>query len=327
MFRVSRKQVIWVCANLGTMLDAGLPVTRALAVLFRRAGRGRLHRALRNTHADIERGQTLAEGFAAQGCFPGLMLQLVAVGEDSGTLDRTLAELTRFYEFQRRLWRKFTARLILPALQYVAAVAIVAIVSHVLSILLDTDSHARLVLLCGYGAPVAALALYRLVVRPLGGTPICHEIILGVPILGKAMRDLALARFSLVMHLMSEAGVPVKEALRRSLEATGNGAFSARSRKAAGIIEQGATVREALESTRLFPRQYLEIVEIAEESGSLSERLNWLAEHHADRAEFSLGALVTALGWFIYAAVAAMIIFFIFRIALGYIQTLESFGL
>ena len=126
------------------------------------------------------------------------------------------------------------------------------------------------------------------------------------------MRSLALARFSLIMYLMYEAGVLIGEALGKSLEGTNNGAFAARARRATATIEHG-TLTEALEGTGLFPLEYLQIIAVAEESGKLSERLEWLASHYADKSEAALRALVTVIARLIYLAVACVIVYFIFK--------------
>ncbi len=92
----------------------------------------------------------------------------------------------------------------------------------------------------------------------------------------------------------------------------------------AAAVEGGANLTEALERTHLFPREYVEVVRIAEESGKMSERFGWLAAHHADRAEAALRVFGTALAWLVWAVVAAFIISFIFKIFTQYVGTLNN---
>ncbi|MHC4788440.1 MAG: type II secretion system F family protein, partial [Planctomycetota bacterium] len=253
--------------------------------------------------------------------FPPFFLHLIDAGEQSGSLDRTLDELGRFYEFQRRLKLTFISQAVMPALQYVAAVAIVALATHIISILGEAPSGGGRVLLFGYGIPVVLVLAYYALLRPIGATRVVHELLLAVPVLGGVFRSLALARFSLVMYLMWEAGVPVREALQRSLEGTGNAAFAARAPRAVKAVEEG-TVTEALKDTGLFPVEYLNIVAIGEESGKLSERLQWLASHHAEQAERALRALVVLAARLIYVLVACIIIYFIVTFFMRYATAL-----
>jgi len=324
MFRVSRKRMIWLSRGMATMLDAGLPVSRMLTVLSGQAPPGRLRRALVRARERVEGGATLTQALEEEGCFPPLFLNLVAAGEASGTLERTVGEVARFFELQQRLWRSFLARIALPALQYVAAVAIVAVVMYVLAGLGMPLGDPKALLLMGYGIPLGLVAAYVFFLKPLGGSRAVHEVLLVVPILGGVSRSLALARFSLVMRLLMEAGSPIDRTLEQAFEATGNEAFVARGRRAVESVKEGETLTESLGRAAVFPRVYLDIVEVAEESGKLSERFDWLADEHSRRAEFALAALARAAAVMVWIAVACVIISFIIRIFLLYIGALES---
>jgi len=322
MFGISRKQLIWFCHGAATMLDAGLPVIRVLEVLSGQA-RGSLAARISRMKASVEAGTDLTEAARRQGIFPQLFLELVSVGEESGTLEQAFAELARYYEFQQRLRRSFVGRTALPALQYVAAVAIISFALHIINSLNDQPGELGRHLALGYGIPLALILGYFFLLKPLGATRAVHEVVLRLPVVGNVARSLALARFSLVMQLLLESAVPVTRGIERAAAATGNGAFAARGKRMAAAVEGGTTLTEALQRTGLFPREYVEVVRIAEESGKMSERFGWLAAHHADRAEHAMQALGTALAWLVWVVVAAFIISFIFRIFSQYVGALN----
>ncbi len=321
---VSRKRMIWLCQSMGTMLDAGLPLSRVLTVLSNQKGAGAMRGVLESVRVKVEAGATLAEALGRSARFPSLFLQLVEAGEESGTLERTLKELVRYFELVRRLWRNFLASIAWPAIQYVLAIAVIAFAFWVLAMINEEDSAALSILLLGYGIPVALVVAYKLIVNVLGGSRASHEVILRIPVLGKVMEAVALARFSLVMYLLSEAAVPIKIALRRSLEATGNGAFAAQADRAVETIEGSGNLTSALAATGRFPVEYLQIIEVAEDSGKMSERMNWLADHWVVSAERRIGALVTAVTVLIWLIVAGVIISFIFRFAMMYIGNINQ---
>jgi type II secretory pathway component PulF len=321
---LSRKELIWMSHTLETMLSAGVPITRVLDVMARQAKTPRGRRGLAAAGARLAQGATLAEALREQGSFPPFFISLVDAGEQSGSLERTAGELAHYYEFRQRIWSKFLGQIALPVLQYVAAVAVVSFAHYVVAMLADEPSHLGLWLGIGYGAPLALVGGYWLLSGLLGGRKLIHELILCLPVVGPAARDMALAQFSLVLFLLYEAAFPIVDALRRALNSTGNAAFAARGDRAALSIEGSGSLTDALRATGLFPEDYLQVTAVAEESGKVSERLNWLAAHHAERAERSMAALVTALAWTIYAAVAAVIITFIFRMFMRYIASLNA---
>ena len=334
MSSLSRKHLIWFCHGAATMLDAGLPVTRVLEVLSTQAQRGNLGTKIARMKNAVAAGNNFTEAAELQHAFPPLFLQLVSVGEESGTLERTLAELGRYYEFQQRLWRSFIGQVALPAMQYVAAVAIIAFATYILNSIgnepgglnmrIGVPGGSATILAAGYGVPVLVILAYLTLLKPLGATRGVHEVLLQLPVIGNVTRSLALARFSLVMQLLLESATPVPRGLIRAAESTNNGAFAARGKKMAAAVEGGSTLTEALEGTGLFPREYIEVIRIAEESGKASERFGWLAVHHAERSERALKILGTALAWLVWVIVAAFIASFIFAFFVRYIGMLNN---
>lgn len=318
VFGISRKNLIWLSGTMRTMIDAGLPITRALEVLSGQAP-GSMGTALRRVRTRVDEGASLAEAFEAEGHFPELFLQLVDAGEASGTLERALGELARFYEFQQRQWRRFLSRIAWPVLQYCAAVLVISGTIYILN-MIEGDPHGLLAgVLIGYGIPAGLIFLYRVVLRRVGATRPFHEIILMIPLLGQVTRRLALTRFSFVMYLMYEAGIPITEALQRALSATNNGAFAARAPAAVAAIERAGTLTDALRATGVFPREYVDIIAVAEESGKVSERLEWLSGHYAEKAESSMSTLASAIAILVWVAVATVIVYFIFKFYMRHI--------
>jgi type IV pilus assembly protein PilC len=293
-------------------------MSRTLEVLARQAP-GRLGSRLSRVRGRVDEGASLAEALAAERCFPALFVQLVDAGERSGTLERALAELTRFYEFQRDQWRRFLSRIAWPAIQYCLAVLVISGTVHILN-MIEGEAHGfGTGVLIGYGIPAALIIIYRTVVKRLGGTRICHELILATPLVGQVMRRLALMRFSFVLYLLYEAGLPITEALERALAATNNGAFAARAARAVEAIKRSGTLTDALLATGLFPREYTDIMAVAEESGKVSERLGWLSTHYAEKAESAMSTLAAAIAVVVWVTVAGVIVFFIFKFYMRHI--------
>jgi MSHA biogenesis protein MshG len=84
--------------SLAVSLDAGLPMIQALALLGRSSGNAFLAERLLGLRDAVERGDSLSRASAAAGIFPPLVLQMVAVGEETGELTRLLHEVAGFYQ-------------------------------------------------------------------------------------------------------------------------------------------------------------------------------------------------------------------------------------
>lgn len=87
-----------VTRSLSIALAAGLPMTQALTLLARSAGNEYLAERLLRVRDAVERGESLSRASATVGVFPALVLQMIAVGEETGELDRLLDEVAGFYQ-------------------------------------------------------------------------------------------------------------------------------------------------------------------------------------------------------------------------------------
>lgn len=322
----SNKNLSHVFDNISTMLEAGVPIERVLRVSADQAGSRPLARALHDARDLVAGGTNLTDALQSQECLPSLAIHLIEAGEASGHTEQVCAELSDYYEFQHQMWKTFLGNLLMPALQYVLAIFVLALLQYVMSMIAGDGGiqAASLTLVIGYGIPVGLVSIYFLSTRLLQGSAMVHKLLLSTPVIKDVARSLALARFSLVMHIMLTAGIPVVEASQKAFEATGNTIFSRQSSKVEDAVQEGSDLANALAVTELFPRQYLEVVSVAEESGTLSERFEWLAREHQKKARRYLSGMMTVLSYVIWALVAGFIIVSIFSIAAGYIGKINQ---
>ncbi len=84
--------------TLGTMLSSWVPILEALEIVARTAGNLVVERAILKTKASIAEGKTIAEPLAETKVFPGMVVQMVSVGEQTGNMDTMLQKIADFYE-------------------------------------------------------------------------------------------------------------------------------------------------------------------------------------------------------------------------------------
>lgn len=84
--------------TLGTMVSSGVPILDALDVVAKSAGNKVVEEAVYYTREKISEGKTMAEPLAESGVFPGMVVQMIAVGENTGALDQMLSKIADFYD-------------------------------------------------------------------------------------------------------------------------------------------------------------------------------------------------------------------------------------
>jgi type IV pilus assembly protein PilC len=340
---IRRKQLIEFCRQLGNLLDAGVPITRALNTLVSGARGGTLHRAISTIAAAIGEGESLEAAFARKAdYFPPLFLKLLQVGERTGTVDTVLRHMADYYEGQDRLIKNTLANLIYPAVQFTVAILVIAAAKYLVGALgADTPtksdipspisafgatgaSGAVFFLLKWFGSIVLLVAAYYFVTRVLRGKRVVDECFLRIPVIGHTLRTLAVARFCWAFQLMMKAGVGIEEGLLCSLEAAGNAAFASKVPIILETLRTGVGLRGSLEAAGIFPATILEIVHVGETSGKIDQCLEKAAQQSFESAAFALKALAQAFTWLVWAFVAGYLVYYIFSLYSGYLNTVNS---
>jgi type IV pilus assembly protein PilC len=339
--RIRTKSLVIVCRNLATMLDAGISVGKAFDLASQKSGDPRCKRAMQEVAADLKRGLDVTEAMRARGmAFPDTMVDLVGVAEQTGTMPEVLRSLAGHFDNAIRLRRTFYSAISWPAFQLVAAIFVIALMLYILGIVAQSRPGGKPIDILGlglYGAEGAmiwlaatfgslfgAIFLGLLVRRSLMGRRIFDSLLLQIPVVGGCLRSFAIARFSWSFALTQQAGMSIEPSLASSFKATSNGAFLKAAPHVWAGVREGETLYDALSATRLFPVDYLHIVDVAETSGTVPEALERLSPDLEAQARRGMEMLASVLAWVIWCLVAAFIIFLIFRVAMFYIGQLND---
>jgi type IV pilus assembly protein PilC len=86
------------CRTLGTLVSSGVPILEALEITARTAGNAVVEDAIMETRKSIEQGKTISEPLKSTKVFPSMVVQMVAVGEQTGALETMLNKIADFYE-------------------------------------------------------------------------------------------------------------------------------------------------------------------------------------------------------------------------------------
>lgn len=271
-------------------------------------------------------GETVAAAMrSCDGYFPALACDMVDVGEQSGHLDAVLLQLAEYYEHVVELRRSFLQRVAWPGVQLVMAVLVVALLililgmvgsqADVLGLGLSTGMSLFVYFLGVFGlAGVVALAVVAVLRGWLGGMPL--RIAMSIPVLGRALQNLALSRFSMALGMAMETGMDVKRAVELALSCTQNPRFTSHIEQLQQQIQSGRELHAAFRSTAAFPDEYLDQFESGEIAGQLPEVLSRLSLEYRDRAQVSLQVLVHVLSIAVWIGVAALLVFVIIRLFL-----------
>ncbi len=339
---MSRAETASFVRELATAVQAGLPLVPALKTIARQGRSAAQRRMFGTIIDDVEHGRSLGDAAAAWGKpFTELTVNLIRAGEASGRLPEVLMQAANLLDRDVKLRRSILAATLYPMiLGRMLVIAVVVIVSVIVPRILAPLEGRPLPLptrvvqgfagfFGGYWWAIipmvllGALGLSRLYARP-GARLAIDRALLGVPVLGRLLRDVAVARFTRTLGTLTGAGIPVLHALRITKGTLGNRAMEVVIDDVCGQVAGGATIAEPMERSGHFPPMLVQIVNLGERSGRLDEMLGQAAGAFEDRTETSVKLFTTALPPILVVILACVVGFVVLAILLPLLELQES---
>lgn len=315
MARLALSQTARMCRRLGSSLRAGLDVVRLLQ-RESEYGSSRYRREMAAVAQRVMAGSNLAEAMkASNGYFPPLLCELVDVGEQTGRLEAVLLRLAEHYEHVMKLRRIFLLGILWPALELTAAIGIVGILILVLGLI---PGETTVFGLAGVSGLIIYLSWVAIIFAALGGLGYSiyrgwlgrwpHRVLLAIPGVGRAIRTMALARFSWTLSMALNAGLDAGRSLWLALQSSQNSYYTRHAHVAVEVIGRGGQFHEALRSTGVFPDDFLSALSNAELSGTESESLERMSEEYQQRAESAFTTLTVLASSIIFGMVIVILV-------------------
>src|ERR1051326_3682162 len=310
---------------LSSLLSAGVPLSRALVILYKEASTPAATAKWKEIHDLVVDGMSLADSMArSPKVFPRVYTAMVQAGETGGFLDLVLAQIADFQSREKELRSKVMAAMIYPAILLFLAIG-------VLVFLLTFFIPRFQTIFTGFGASLPVLTRGIIgashVVRSYGlfvlagavilvfflrawvlsekGRRVWEGAILRAPVIGPLLAQFAMARFCRMLGTLLAAGVPLVQGLNVARKSIGNQILVDAVGQAIERVQQGGQLGASLaECHGLFPGSVVEMVSVAEERGRLDEELIRIAnvtEGDLDRELKTAVALAEPLMLFLIA--------------------------
>jgi len=303
--------------QLSTLQDAGLPIVRSLKVLWQQQRPGLLKNVLLDVATSVEEGATLSEAMRRHPkVFNRLYVNMVQAGETGGVMDVILARLGEFMEKARRLRRRVIGAMIYPTVVITFSVLIVTgIMMFVVPRFQDIfrDFNTTLPALTQWlidaadfigrrqgwilvlGSPLGAWLLVKSIGSSRAGRWFLDAAKLRLPIIGRIVAKVAVARFSRTLGTLLAAGVPILDAITIARDTVGNVVFERALQRVHDAIREGETFAAPLRAAHVCDAVVTNMIDVGEETGDLDKMLLKIADKHDDQVDVLIGALVSLL--------------------------------
>jgi len=314
--RVGARDLAVFSRQFASMSSSGLSLLRALAILEDQAEKPVLKDALREVRTEVQGGTTLSAAMAKHpDVFPSLMIDMIKAGETGGFLDRALVRLATMYESDAELRATIKAALTYPVIVLAfslimgagVVIFIVPIFERMFASLggklpLPTQiivnvSHnffwigpilvvAAVVGLGAYRRGVARSADFRLKV---------DRVKLRLPVFGPLFGKIAVSRWARNLGTLISVGVPLLQSLEIVGGTSGNAVVTKSMAEVGAAVREGQRMSGPLAKNPLFPSMVVQMIEVGEETGQVTEMLDKTADYYEQEVATATEALTSAL--------------------------------
>ncbi|MGI8432747.1 MAG: type II secretion system F family protein [Chthoniobacterales bacterium] len=314
---VKQRVLMIFTRQLATLIDAGLPLLRALTVLAKQERDKVLQKTIVNLSDAVQGGSTFSEGLAQHPrIFNELYINMVRAGELGGVLEVVLTRLAEFQEKAQKIKNKVVAAMVYPIIVMLLAICIlgfllVFIVPKFQQIFTDMLGDKPLptitLFVIGvsnavkdhWGAILFAIAVVvigmKFVGRSARGRALLDQVKLRLPLFGDLLRKTAISRFSRTLGTLVTSGVPILQALNITRETAGNAVIASAISQVHDSVKEGESIVQPLEASGAFPPMVISMIDVGEETGQLPEMLLKIAEVYDDEVDNAVAGLTSLL--------------------------------
>ena len=298
--RVGVKHVLAMTEQLLTLLDAGLPLDRALHICQGSLENPYFRSVMQSVVVDVEKGNTLADSFMRHpGVFPRLYVNMVRAGEEGGVLPVVMQRLVEFYTRSMEFRSFLVTSSIYPVLLFIFGTsALLGLTIFVLpkfgQIFSDMNQALPLpaAVLIGIGDFLKAYGAFMLLAIAMGISAFIYALrddawrerwqlaLLRMPILGPLMLKIQLAHVCRTWGTLLASGVPILTGMRIVRELTDHIPLLKALDRLVRAVQEGRGVSDPVRADPFFPKLLGQLAAVGEESGALDVMLIKVADQY-----------------------------------------------
>ncbi len=308
--------VIAFTRQLYVLMKAGIPLLKALQIIYAQLPDGKFKENIELVIRDIQEGKSFSEALSFSPKFFSLFyVNMIKASEVSGNLVGILKELSEHLIQNRRISRQVQSAFMYPVFILIITIVILA---ALLMVVLPTFTRifadlggklpaVTLFLIClskfmmrwGWLFFVSLLVIvatiFLLYRKTAGGRRIFNIAIWRLPLFGRLIKTIEISRFCRILGTMLSSGVTLVKSLEVLYETTQSPLLRQALQDIKNKVEQGKTLSLAMEEGDIFALTLVKMIQVGEESGKIAELFLDAAEDYEEEISFLVSGLLTLL--------------------------------
>lgn len=313
--RITTKDRVVFTRQLATLIGAGLPLSQSLHTVMDQTENKQLQSVVQEVAAAVEGGRSLSDSFAKHPkVFNEVFISLMAAGEISGTLDKSLQRIAAQQEKDAAIAGKIKGALTYPVIVLfvimgVMVFMLIAVVPQVEKLYNDLDKPLPLLSQIMVNAAnfmtsfwwiviiAAGIGIYFLLqyMKTDSGIKFKDTFKIKVPLFGLMFRKLYMARFARTAQTLLSTGVSMLDTLNITSRSINNTIIEAAINRAAEKVQGGKALSTALEPEDAMESLVPQMIKIGEQSGKIDEMMGKVAQVYEDELDEEIRTISTAI--------------------------------
>jgi type IV pilus assembly protein PilC len=315
--RIKLGDLVVFSRQLATMINAGLPIVRALYILSEQTENPKLVDVVVAVRKDVEAGLSLSESLEKHPeVFSRLYVEMVKAGEIGGILDGVLLRVADQLEREQDLKRKIRSAMTYPVVVLAFAILVASIMlifivpifaklftdlggtlplpTRICMILSDILTSLWGVLV--YAGMALAVVVFLRWKKSEKGRKVWGRAVLKIPAkIGDVVKKATLARFARTFATLSAAGVPILQTIEITATSSGNWVVENALLESKDAIREGIPLYKPLETEPVFPPMVTRMIAVGEETGDIDGMMTKIAEFYESEVDAAVKALTSII--------------------------------
>ncbi len=324
---IAADDFLFFARQLSVMLDAGVPLLRALDVIRKETSSMMFADVLSQVREDVASGWSLEKAVAKHPrVFNSLWVNIIRTGEQTGRLGFVLSKLADYIERANAFKKKIVSALVYPVILMVLTISALlfltlfiipqfetlfsamnnrlpALTIIVMNFSKTLRSHFMVIVL---GFVLSTLGIRFFLATPVGKN-LWDHIILRIPVLGDFVLIGIMEKISSNMAILFESGVPIYLALDITEKSADNVVVEEKFSEIKEKVKKGMSLSVAMEESEFFEPLIIQMVSVGEEVGELPQMFNKVAEYYKDSLENALDRFTSMFEPFMLIFMAVVI--------------------
>ena len=342
----SLKMISIFCKQFSICIKSGIPICDILNLLYEQMLHKSIKKSLISIRENVQKGNSLFTSMKKTvNVYPEFMLNMIYLGEESGKLDIILGELSKYYEKEYKLLKKFTNSMIYPCtvfltLMVVSLFLIIKVIPVFITNLNSLDADIPLItrLVLEFSSFVRSNLLWILItflilvfvfiecIKTERGKIIFDKFKFTCPIIGPVYKRLIYTRFSRGLNILLSSGVGMLKAFEIIDDVIGDRYFKLKLKTVFNDIKKGENLSSSLNAMNIFPQFFVAMIKIGEETGNLDEMFLTAADIFYEDAQENVEKATVLIEPILIIFLGIMIGTIILAVMLPMLNVMDSAG-